>query len=401
MALLSVSAASELIRQEMPDLPDERCALAAAAGAVLRQTVVAERDQPPFDRVTMDGVALSSAAFQRGARSFALQGSQGAGAAALQLHDAGHCIEIMTGAVLPRGCDCVVPVERINIDHNTVRLDESATAAPGQFVHAQGSDHSVGAALLLPGMRIGAAEMAVLASAGHAEVNVARRPAIAVVSTGDELVDVGVPIEPFQIRSSNGRAIETALRLRGLERIERVRLPDAPDILRERIAALHAANDVLILSGGVSMGKYDYIPGVMEDLGVRLILHKIAQRPGLPMWFGVSEANKPIFALPGNPVSTLVCLIRYVVPAIEQAMGSTPNRPEPVILTGPVEFAPSLTYFLPVQVGYQEDGRVGATPRPTNTSGDFASLAGTDGFVGLAQSRQTFEVGHVADFYRW
>ena len=149
------------------------------------------------------------------------------------------------------------------------------------------------------------------------------------------------------------------------------------------------------------MGKYDYVPGILEELGVELIFHKILQRPGLPMWFGVSRENKPVFALPGNPVSTLVCLIRYVRPAIETAMGLKEHRKEYVPLAEPIQFAPDLCWFLPVVLMQDKQGRTVAEPRPTNTSGDFVGLRGTDGFVELPRGIAKFDAGYNARLYRW
>ncbi|MFW2404774.1 MAG: molybdopterin molybdotransferase MoeA, partial [Gammaproteobacteria bacterium] len=248
---------------------------------------------------------------------------------------------------------------------------------------------------------IGAAEMAALTISGQTHIQVSKWPDIAIVSTGDELVDVGEPLEPFQIRSSNDRAIATALERRHCFNAGRYRLADDPDELRQSISRLHAEHDVLILSGGVSMGKYDYVPQIMEELGAELVFHKILQRPGLPMWFGVSATGKPIFALPGNPVSTLVCTARYVIPAIRAAMGlgQTP-RPRPHLAES-IRFEPDLTCFMPVVLQYPTDGGVMALPKPTNTSGDFVSLAGTDGFVELERGRDEFPAGYPAPFFSW
>ncbi len=382
----------------MPKFASQHVALADATGQVLRQEIIAERDQPPFDRATMDGIAVSSAELKE-RRLFRLAGTQAAGTAARQLIDPGDCFEVMTGAVMPAGTDTVIPVERITFNDGNAELAAGYTATPRQFVHPQASDHASGDLLLQPGSRIGSTEMAILTAAGQPDVAVATWPAIAIVSTGDELVDVGEPIADHQIRSSNDRAIESALWLRGCHRTLRSRLPDDPDQLRTAIADLHAANDVLILSGGVSMGKYDYIPRIMEELGVQLIFHKILQRPGLPMWFGVSSRGMPVFALPGNPVSTLVCLTRYVIPALQTALGQPPTVFN-VPLAEDVEFKPDLCWFLPVELRHDSQGTT-AVPRPTNTSGDFIGLRGTDGFVELPRGQNRFAAGSLWPFRAW
>ncbi len=397
---IDVAAADQLINQAVNDWGTERIALAHAGGQVLRQSIVAERDQPPFDRATMDGIAVASAALTAGQREFSIAGTQAAGQAAQQLPDDNACLETMTGAVMPTGADTMIPVERISVAAGIATLEAGYEPTLQQFVHPRGSDHQQKDELLTAGIRMNAPDMAILTAAGQAEVDVARWPSVAIVSTGDELVDVGEALEDFQIRSSNDRAIETALQAHGCNSTLRARLPDNPDELRTHISELHANNDVLILSGGVSMGKYDYVPGILEELGIELVFHKILQRPGLPMWFGLSHDGKPVFALPGNPVSTLVCLVRYVRPAIEQAMGLN-SQPEYVRLDSDIDFAPDLCWFLPVALKHQPDGRCKAVPRTTNTSGDFIGLRGTDGFVELPRGNDRFEAGYSARLYRW
>jgi molybdopterin molybdotransferase len=404
---IDVSEAEQLIAAAMPTYGTRRVALAAAANQILRQTIIAERDQPPFDRATMDGIAVASEALAKEVRQFSIAGIQAAGQAAATLPDTNHCLETMTGAVLPAGSDTIIPVERIRIDEgenkdkSSAQLEEGYQPEPGQFVHHQASDHRRDDTLIHPGVRIGAPEMAILTAAGNAEVDIAAWPSIAVISTGDELVDVGDAMADFQIRSSNDRAIETAFLTHGCDTSARSRLPDDPQELLEHIRQLHQDNDVLILSGGVSMGKYDYVPGILDELGVKLIFHKILQRPGLPMWFGISNDGKPVFALPGNPISTLVCLIRYVRPAIEQAMGLTQTRPETVQLAEAVSFNADLCWFLPVALEHGTDGVTRALPRPTNTSGDFIGLRGTDGFIELPRGSNEFAAGYPARLYRW
>lgn len=398
---IDVRQAGELIAAHMPRYPAVEVPLDHAAGEILREPIVAEREQPPFDRVTMDGIAIRHAAWAAGRRRFTVHGTQAAGGEALALPDDDSCIAIMTGAALPTGADSIVPVERIQREGEHATVEDGYEVAAGQFVHRRGSDHAAGQTLLEPGTRLGAPEMAVATLGGSATVAITRRPAIAVISTGDELVEAGEPIGTFQIRCSNDRAIVAALNARGFRHGTRARLPDDPVALRRDIGELYANHDVLILSGGVSMGEFDYVPRVLNELGMELVFHKILQRPGLPMWFGVSPAGKPVFALPGNPVSSLVCLARHALPALLEAIGARPEPLPRVRLTKEVRFEPDLTYFLPVKLSYGDDGVIGAEPHPTNTSGDFTALAGTDGFVELPRGQDIFPAGHLATFYRW
>ncbi len=255
--MTSVAEAEALIAEHMPERPSERVPIAAAAGRILAEPIRAERDQPPFDRVTMDGIAVASAAWAGGRRSFSIHAVQAAGEPAIECPSPAACVRVMTGAVRPAGTDAVIPIERVTITGETAAVADDAVVAPGRFIHPQGSDRRAGVEVLQPGIRIGPAETAVLASAGRARVAVAALPGIAVVSTGDELVAVDAPaIEPFQIRSSNDLAVAAALVRAGIRDCARVMLPDDPDHILASVRELHAANDILILSGGVSMGEF-------------------------------------------------------------------------------------------------------------------------------------------------
>ncbi len=399
--MTEVSEAQALILERMGRFPAQETPLEECVGAVLRETVHAERDQPPFDRVTMDGIAIAHDAWQAGRRRFQVVGTQGAGSPAMSIASPAQCVEIMTGAMLPGGTDTVIPVERLTVENGEAVVQSSARVSRRQFIHPKGSDRTAGSRVLSRGQRIGPAEMAILAGAGRVRVRTTAPPRVAVISTGDELVEAGQPILPHQIRSSNDRAIEAALVRRFGARVTRSHLRDNPDEIFESIARLHERHDVVILTGGVSMGKYDFVPGVLDTLGVELVFHRIEQRPGRPMWFGISQASKPVFALPGNPVSTLVCLIRYVVPALWKAVGANPAAGEWVRLAREVRFAADLAYFLPVTVHWNADGPPLAEPRPTNTSGDYAALGGTDGFIELPRGMDVYPEGTSAQLFRW
>jgi molybdopterin molybdotransferase len=384
----------------MPRFPSEPQSLSACLGRVLREDVFAERDQPPFDRVTMDGFAIAHRDWADGVREFEVVGTQAAGRPALSVTRPRQCVEVMTGAMLPEGTDSVVPLERVERDRAAARFSASEVS-PRQFVHSRGSDRRGGALLLAAGTRIGPPEVAVLASAGRDSFAVAALPEVAVISTGDELVDVSGPIALFQIRSSNDRALEASLASHRLARVSRTRLKDDTAVLTESIAELHARSDVLILSGGVSKGQFDFVPQVLEQLGARVLFHRVRQRPGQPMWFGVSARGKPIFALPGNPVSTLVCATRYVLPALRAAAGLPAAPIERVVLAAQYEPSPELTHFVPVKLTWSATGTTLADVRRTNTSGDFVTLAGTDGFVELPAAKQCYAAGAAARLFRW
>jgi molybdopterin molybdotransferase len=399
--VLTPAEADLLIGQHLQCLPIESLPLAQCAGTVLRENIYAERDQPPFDRVAMDGVALDSQTVGAGTRSFRVQATQAAGDPPLTLAAPGDCIEVMTGAVLPVGCDGVIPVEELSVARGQVALAPGAHVEPWQHVHRRGSDTRQGTLLLSSGVRLRAPEIAIAASAGMARIRVSSQPMLAVISTGNELVEPGEPVLAHQVRRSNAYAIVSALRERGFQRVADDHIQDDSQELRERLRFHLETHDVLVLSGGVSMGRFDLVPKVLEELGVRAIFHKVAQRPGKPLWFGVAPSGAAVFGLPGNPVSTLVCLIRYVLPALCGSLGQNPPPTERIALAAPVTVTAPLAHFLPVRFEQDDWGRTWAVPAPTNGSGDFTALAGTGGFVELPPGPNTYPKGFVTRVYRW
>ena len=398
--MLTPAQAETLIEQHLTCLPIESLPLTQSAGAVLRENIYAERDHPPFDRVAMDGIALSASAAATHSGRLRVSGTQAAGDPPQTLADDGSCIEIMTGAMLPFGCDAVVPVEQIQRNGDIAEIGRKPVQ-PWQNVHRRGSDCPQGSLLLSAGTRLSAPEVAIAAGAGMARLRVSAQPMIVVISTGNELVEPGELIEPHQVRRSNAYGITASLRQHGFARVSDDHVRDDEAHLTERLRFHLRTHDVLILSGGVSMGKLDLVPKVLEKLGVSLVFHHVAQRPGKPMWFGVSQTGPAVFALPGNPVSTLVCLSRFVLPALRAAMGQATAESPRISLTAPVEVKAPLAFYLPVKLKSDDWGRTSAEPRPTNGSGDFTALAGTDGFVELPPGPNTFPKGFVARFYRW
>src|SRR5580692_3017983 len=320
--LITPRLAEEAIYSRLTCLPIESLPLTQCVGGTLRENVYAERDHPPFDRVTMDGIAVDSASLRRGLKRFRIQATQAAGSPPIKLTGAEDAIEVMTGAILPVGTDCIIPVEQLDVADGYASLKTTVTSSPFHNVHRRGTDSRQGALLLETGTLLRAPEIAVAASAGMARVRVSSQPAIMVMSTGDELIEPGDPILEFQVRRSNAYAVAATFRRRGFSRVGNDHVLDDETQLRERLSLHLTTHEVVVLSGGVSMGKFDLVPKALMQLGVQEVFHNVAQRPGRPMWFGIGPQGQSVFGLPGNPVSTLVCLIRYVIPAIAEAMGT-------------------------------------------------------------------------------
>lgn len=400
--MITPAEATTLIRDAMPDYPTTVVPLEAAHGHILREPVVADRDLPPFDRVTMDGIAMAYAAWQAGTRSFRIESTANAGAPAPALTDrAAGCVQVMTGAMLPDGADTVIPLEELSIEDDVATLRETTEPAPLQNLHSRGSDRPAGGTLLTAGITLNGPHLSIAAAVGKAQLTVAKRPTIAIISTGDELRDVSEPVEPYQIRSASEYGIQGALRRAGYDHVHTYRIKDDLEETIRRLEELLLKYDVLILTGGVSMGKRDYVPAALAECGVSPVFHKVSQKPGKPMWFGVHPSGRPVFALPGNPVSTLVCLHRYVIPALHTARGGAPQAAPYVMLAEPVRFAPPLTGFVPVTLVWDAEGFCRAQPQLTNTSGDFASLSNSSGFVELPAEQDCFPTGYAARYYPW
>jgi molybdopterin molybdotransferase len=394
--------AESIVLESVPSMAAEICPLDRAQGRILRTPIVADRDLPPFDRVTMDGFALAQADWAAGRREFTVAGFQPAGVAPSALRAPGTCLEIATGAVIPPGADCVVPYEETTRSADRMTIAADSVLRPGRSIHPRGSDFAAGREIVRAGTRITGREIAVAAACGFAQVSVSCLPRVAVIATGDELVDVAAAgVAPHQIRRSNDHALRAALAGAGYGTVECLHLRDIRAEIVDTLRRVLGAFDVVLLTGGVSKGKFDFLPGVLAELGVEKKLHGVAQRPGKPFWFGLAGGRVPVFALPGNPVSTYTCFHRYVLPALAKMSGATPAKPDYVALAAPVTFSPPLAYLLPVAIAVAPTGERRACHRPTNTSGDFAGLVDTDGFVELPADRSEFAAGTVARYWRW
>ncbi len=399
--MLTVPQADSILEKNPVSCPATRVPLESAAGCVLREHVAADRDLPPFDRATMDGIAVNSASFLRGFRDFSVEGLQKAGSPALSLRSRNGCLEITTGAVMPKGCDCVIPVEYVEMDGRAAKARDEFQAGPDINVHRKGSDARKGDILLRAGCRLAAAQVSVAAAVGKSRVLVTKAPAIALVGTGDELVEIDQPVKPFEIRRSNTCALAAGFTLNGYTDVKRFHIQDDLKKLRAGLKKILRKYDVVILSGGVSMGKLDFVPRILEELGVMILFHKVRQRPGGPLLFGETPDGKPVFGLPGNPVSTQICLYRYVLPYLNKAIGLAPRAVDYAALSEAVTVKTALTHFLPVAVQFAQDGQLNAAPVFPRNSGDLVSLAKSDGFVELKEDTCRFPIGSAFRFYPW
>ncbi|GAB3302409.1 molybdopterin molybdotransferase MoeA [Hymenobacter tenuis] len=413
--MLTVQEATRLVLATIHTLPLEHLSLPLAVGRVLREDLRADRDFPPFNRVAMDGIALRFAALEAGQLEFRIESTQFAGQPPTPLQDPSAAIEIMTGAALPEGLDTVIRYEDL-----TFRTDEAGNrlaavqALPprqGHNVHARAADRQQGDLLVPAGTRLEPAEVAVAATIGAATVAVTRRPRVAVVSTGDELVPITEKPAAHQIRRSNALMLQAAAWQAGAE-ADTFHFDDDPAALRHGLPALLEGYDTVVLSGGVSKGKADFLPETLRELGVEQIFHEVQQRPGKPFWFGQHPGGAVVFALPGNPVSTFVNFYRYARPwllGVQQP--ATPSNlevvsgllggPVPAVLVEDIQFRPRLTHFLLVSLTPGPDGRLLAIPERAGGSGDMASLLTSSGFLELPPEQENFSAGSVLPAWRF
>ena len=401
--MLSPAEATARVLATARPLPPETVALPHAAGRILAENLSADRDFPPFNRVAMDGIAVTFASWAGGQTEFEIAHTQYAGEPARPLPSPRQAVEVMTGAVLPPGADVVIRYEDLLLHDNRATIQIPPPAAAGVNIHQQAADRRAGDALLRPGTRLGPAELAVAATVGAAEMAVTRAPRLAVVSTGDELVGLGATPLAHQIRRSNVYALQALFTQAGAE-VSLFHLPDNVEELRVGLTNILAAGfDAVVLSGAVSKGRADHLPRLLRELHVEEIFHGVQQRPGKPLWFGAQAGGPVVFGLPGNPVSTFLTACRYVRPwlrAVRQPEGTAEaaaaiEAPAPAVLTVDITFKPQLTHFVPVRLTVDADGRRLATPLRVGGSGDLAGLLGATAYLELPPEPTLFAAGSV------
>ncbi len=405
--MLSVCDALAVILQEVSaphDLGKRFSRFDDPQADYLATDLFADRDMPPFDRVAMDGIAIAYASYAAGQRTFSIEGIQFAGSERKTLENPSACIEVMTGAVLPSGCDTVIRYEDLK------KADSRATLAPelelqaAQNVHKRGSDRRAGDLLLTRGIQLLAPQWAVAATIGATSVEIVPSPSISIIATGDELVDVGEKPLDHQIRASNTAAMMAALRERRFDNIHSNLVTDDPEELTKVLETALTRSQVCILTGAVSMGLHDHVPHTLKKLGVREVFHKIKQRPGKPLWFGKTNSGTLVFGLPGNPVSSLISLYKYVIPTLYKLQGlKSDHHTKFAKITEAIHFSlgERMTLFAPVRINYGEDGVLYAQPVRGVGSGDLAALTGTDGFVECPEGQTHFQEGTVLRLHTW
>lgn len=409
--MISVKEAKNIVLNSTQDFGVEEIPFLKSVGRILKEDIFADRDFPPFNRVSMDGITIDYTSFKNGQRSFKIEGIQAAGSTQISLNNPTNCIEVMTGAVLPNNANTVIRYEDVSIENGIAIINIDAINNR-QNIHTKGKDGKIGNLLIEENTIISAAEIGVLATVGRLFVKVAKQPKVMIVSTGDELVGVDEIPLAHQIRRSNVFTLVSLLEKLHISS-DTAHITDDKSVLKSKIKTYLQEYDVLLFSGAVSKGKFDFLPEVFDELGVEKLFHKITQRPGKPFWFGRTVSlntsvqdvyqNKKnqtiVFGFPGNPISTFVNCLAYFYPWYYKSIGLEVEE-ETAILSADVTFKPSLTYFLQVKLS-SRFGHLIATPVTGNGSGDLASLVKTDAFIQLPNDKTEFKKGEAYSIIRY
>lgn len=388
--LLSIDEARARVLDATPRLDVQELAVAHALGRVLASDIVAAGDVPPFASSAMDGFAVAAGPPGRRLR---IAGESRAGSPAPDPLGAGEAIRISTGAVVPEGADAVVMVERTTEEDGFVTV--GADAEPGQNIRLPGEDIREGDIALRAGTRLGPAELGMAVSAGRAIIACTRRPRVAVLATGDELVIAGAPLRPGQIHDSSTVTLAALARRCGAEVVSAARVDDTAAGTRAALASALTGADVVLVSGGVSVGPHDHVKPALSELGVEESFWRVALRPGKPTWFGV-RGDRLVFGLPGNPVSSMVTFLLFARPALAALQGASGETPrERAVLAESLPRHPARDECVRVRIA---DGR--ATSTGPQGSHLLSSMVGADALAIVPRGEGEIAAGEDVEIER-
>jgi molybdopterin molybdotransferase len=397
--MTTVAEAIKLITGQAKSFGKEKVSIDEAYNRVLAQAIVADRDYPPFNRATMDGYAVQAADFlEKGMTSLQVLEHLFAGGLATQQVTSGTCIKIMTGAPTPEGADAIIRVEDTRQEDNQVYFTNTAVKA-GQNIAKQAEDARKDDTLIPAHQWIDATVMSGMAVTGYSEVLVEKLPKVAIISTGNEVVQVGQEVQPHQIRDSNTYAIRSFFRQYQIQSPVTILAPDSKIALIEAVQSVIDTN-ILVLSGGVSKGDADYVPEVLQELGVKQIFHRIQIKPGAPLWFGVLPNGGAVFGLPGNPVSVQVACRLFIEPYLRTCFGIKLREPILLPFLSQKPKKSKFDEYFPCEV-VTEGNTSGLVPLRNNSSGDIGATLGSDGIALHPHDTDILTKNTAVQFFFW
>jgi len=402
--MISVEEALGILLSDLPERKIEQIPFKSALGRVLAEDLVATSDIPPFNRSAVDGYAVLAADVEEAPVELAVSGESRAGAGMPGTLRPGEAVAIMTGAPIPDGADCVQMIEQCQVSDNGQKVTVLRPVKARENIAPRASEARAGDAVLESGHRIGPAEIAVMATFGYQQASVYKKPAVAILATGDELVEYDRQPRPDQIRNSNAYCLASQLRYMDIEADYLGIARDDKEELRQKML-LGLERDILIITGGVSMGEYDFVQDVFHHLGLEILFSKVAIKPGKPTVFA-RRGDRLVFGLPGNPISALVTFECFVRPVLGRLCGM--RRPELPRMKGELladmKQSPGRMAFMPAWVSWQEDGWK-VEPLPWKSSADIIGFTGANATFIFPKNRdflsrgETVELMLLPDFF--
>jgi len=396
--LINVEEARRIVLEQAAPLGIEQVALSASVGRILAQDLIAQTDLPPFDNSAMDGYAIHSSdtasALREQPVKLRLVGEVAAGEVRERGVSRGEAVKIMTGAPLPPGADSVVALEEARLRSEQVEI--FGEVPPGRHVRKAGEDIRRGEVALVAGTQVQLQHVGLLAGLGYADVPAYRLPRVAVLATGSELVGINEPLGPGKIRNSNSLVLVALLRQLGIEPVDLGTVVDERSLIHQRLEEA-ARHDVVLTSGGVSVGEHDLVKRVLRDLGMETLFWRVNMKPGKPLLFGRLR-NSVIFGLPGNPISCVVCFLEFIAPFLQKVMGeqNPGNNRVHARLTQPIRKKEPRTQLLTARL--QEDqGNLTVTPTPQQGSGMLNSLAQANAFIVVPEDIVELKAGSLVE----
>lgn len=393
--MITVEEARKIILKCVKPLGAVSVDLREASGRVLSEDVVASEAIPPFDNSAMDGYAVRAKDVLTGVRTLRVVEEIPAGKVATKTLKTGQAMRIMTGAMIPEGADAVIPLEKVEVNGTQVKVLKEVRV--GENIRKAGGDIQPGTVLLKKGRRLLPADIGVLASLGYSKVKVAEQPRVAILSTGDELLEIGKPLEPGKIRNSNSVALSSLLKSFGAVPIDLGIAKDRKGEIEQKIILITShqlpITNILVTIGGVSVGDYDFVQEVLKEMGMEVLFWKVSVKPGKPLLFGRLQ-DTLVFGLPGNPVSTMVTSELFIKPALYKMMGRDwePNIVRATLRGKPLKRKDEREWYVTAITEYQ-DGRFVTTPTSGQGSSLLTSFSSANSLIIMKMDAEEYKEG--------